>query len=304
MGHPGTLLTFFVWPDLNKGNPRTGQVTTVAFLIPPNSIEYWTDRLHRNGISFVDPSTRFDGTEQFIAFHDPDGMMLEQIAPSAASSSLSSYTQSKEIHENDNILTINYDKVWKERPVNPQHAIRGFHSVAITAEGYEPTATLLTETMKFRLVAKDQREGRFRFRAIGNRKLGAVPAAIGAVVDIVCQPDNARGIVGVGSVHHIAWRASDDSHQIDLLKRINRQAHLNPTPVIDRKYFYSVYFLEPGGELFEIATDPPGMTVDERPLELGKKLTLPEWYEPLRGKLEHVLPPLNLPINLTEHQKE
>jgi glyoxalase family protein len=97
MGLPGILLTLFVWPDLNKGNPGIGQVTTVAFLIPPNAIEYWTDRLRQNGISFVYPSTRFDGTEQFIAFHDPDGMMLELIAPSAASSSLSSYTRSKEI---------------------------------------------------------------------------------------------------------------------------------------------------------------------------------------------------------------
>ena len=156
--------------------------------------------------------------------------------------------------------------------------------------------------MKFRLVAKDEREGRFRFRAIENRKLEAVPATIGAAVDIICQSDNARGIVGIGSVHHVAWRASGDSHQLDLRKRIIRQAHLNPTPVIDRKYFQSVYFREPGGVLFEIATDPPGMTVDERTVELGKKLTLPEWYEPLRSKLEHVLPLLNLPINLKEHQ--
>lgn len=304
MGHPGTLLTFFVWPDLHTGYRGTGQVTTVAFLIPPNAIEYWTDRLGRNDISSVGPSTRFDGTEQFIAFHDPDGMMLELIAPSATSSFFSSYTHSKEIHEDDTISTINYDNVWKEGPVDPQYAIRGFHSAAIIEEGYERTATLLTDTMKFRLVAKDEREGRFRFTAIGNRKLGAVPAAIGAIVDIVCQPDIARGVVGTGSVHHIAWRASDDSHQLDLRKRIIRQAHLDPTPVIDRKYFHSVYFREPGGVLFEIATDPPGMTVDEKSEELGTKLTLPEWYEPLRSKLEHVLPPVNLPRNVREHQKE
>jgi glyoxalase family protein len=308
MGHPGTLLTFFVWPDLHKGNIGTGQVTTVAFLILPNAIEYWTDRLRRNDISFVGPSKRFDGIEQFISFHDPDGMMLELIAPSDTSSFLSSYTHSKEIHHDDNdnnntISTINYDNIWKEGPINSDYAIRGFHSAAITEEGYEHTATLLTDTMKFQLIAKDEREGRFRFRAIENRKLGAVPAAIGAVVDIVCQPDIARGIVGIGSVHHIAWRASDDSHQLDLRKRIIRQAHLNPTPVIDRKYFHSVYFREPGGVLFEIATDPPGMTVDEKPEELGTKLTLPEWYEPLRSKLEHVLPPVNLPGNVTKHQK-
>lgn len=300
MGHPGTLLTFFVWPDLHKGNSGTGQVTTVAFLIPPDAIEYWTDRIRRNNISFIGPSSRFDGTEQFISFHDPDGMMLELIAPSNTSSLLSSYTQSKDIqHHDDNndntISTINYDNVWNEGPINSDYAIRGFHSAAITEEGYEHTATLLTDTMKFGLVAKDEREGRFRFRAIENRKLGAVPEAIGSVVDIICQPDIARGVVGIGSVHHIAWRASDDNHQLDLRKRIIMQANLNPTPVIDRKYFHSVYFREPGGVLFEIATDPPGMTVDEKPKELGTKLTLPEWYEPIRNKIEHVLPPVNLP---------
>lgn len=308
LGHPGTLLTFFVWPDIQKGNNGTGQVTTVAFLIPPNAIEYWTDRLRRNDISFVGPSTRFDGTEQFIAFSDPDGMMLELIAPSTSSSFFSSYARSKDIqHYNDDnnnaISAINYDNVWKEGPINSDYAIRGFHSAAIREEGYEHTVTLLTDNMKFGLVAKDEREGRFRFRAIENRKLGAVPEAIGSVVDIVCQPDIGRGVVGIGSVHHIAWRASDDSHQLDLRKRIIRQAHLNPTPVINRKYFHSVYFREPGGVLFEIATDPPGMTVDEKPEELGTKLTLPEWYEPIRSKLEHILPPVNLSRNVREHPK-
>jgi glyoxalase family protein len=308
MGHPGTLLTFFVWPNIQKGNNGTGQVTAVAFLIPPNAIEYWTDRLRRNDISFVGPSTRFDGTEQFIAFRDPDGMMLELIAPSGTSSFLSSSIQSKDIqHHDDNdnntISAINYDNVWKEGPINPDYAIRGFHSAAVTEEGYEHTATLLTDTMKFKLVAKDEREGRFRFKAIENRKLEAVPEAIGSVVDIVCQPDIGRGVVGIGSVHHIAWRASDDNHQLDLRKRIIRQANLNPTPVINRKYFHSVYFREPGGVLFEIATDPPGMTVDQRPEELGTKLTLPEWYEPIRSKIEHVLPPIDLPTNVREHPK-
>lgn len=308
MGHPGTLLTFFVWPDIQKGNNGTGQVTAVAFLIPPNAIEYWTNRLRRNDISFVGPSTRFDGTEQFIAFRDPDGMMLELIAPSGTSSFLSSSIQSKDIqHHDDNdnntISAINYDNVWKEGPINPDYAIRGFHSAAVTEEGYEHTVTLLIGTMKFKLVAKDEREGRFRFKAIENRKLGAVPEAIGSIVDIVCQPDIGRGVVGIGSVHHIAWRASDDNHQLDLRKRIINQANLNPTPVINRKYFHSVYFREPGGVLFEIATDPPGMTVDQRPEELGTKLTLPEWYEPIRSKIEHVLPPVDLPRNVREHPK-
>jgi glyoxalase family protein len=305
MGHPGTLLTFFVWPDTHNGNRGTGQVTTTAFLIPPNSVEYWADRMRSNGISFVGPSTRLGGTERFISFHDPDGMMLELIAPSAKSPIFQPYIESKKVEDNDEgISAINYENVWRDGTVDPQYAIRGFHSAALSEEGYESTANLLTDIMKFSLIAKDDREGRFRFMAAGNRELGGVPAAIGSVVDIVCQPDIARGIIGIGSVHHIAWRASDDSHQLGLRKQIIRQAHLDPTPVIDRKYFHSVYFREPGGVLFEIATDPPGMTVDGRPEALGSKLTLPDWYEPLRGKLEQVLPPVNLQRNVVKHHKE
>ena len=304
MGHPGTLLTFFVWPDIHNGSHGTGQVSTTAFLIPPDSIDYWVDRMHSNGISFVGPSTRLGDSERFISFHDPDGMILELIAPSAKSPILQPYIESKKHRGNDEeIFTINYENVWIDGPVKPQYAIRGFHSAALSEEGYESTATLLTNIMKFSLVAKDEREGRFRFMAKGNRELGQVPAAIGSVIDIICQPDIARGIIGVGSVHHIAWRASDDRHQVGLRERIIRGAHLDPTPVIDRKYFHSVYFREPGGILFEIATDPPGMTVDEKPEALGSKLTLPEWYEPLRNKLEHVLPPVNLPRNILKHDK-
>ncbi len=304
MGHPGTLLTFFVWPDINKGNRGTGQVTTVAFLIPPNSVEHWVDRLRRNGISVVGPSTRFDNAEQFVSFHDPDGMMLELVAPSTVSSYVYHSKQKIQDEEEDGVSAINYDNIWKEGPVDGPYAIRGFHSATVSEEGYEQTVALLTDTMKFQLVAKDEAEGRFRFRAINNRKLGEVPEAIGSVVDVVCRPDITRGIVGIGSVHHIAWRASDDSHQLDLRQRIIRQAHLDPTPVIDRKYFHSVYFREPGGVLFEIATDPPGMTVDEKPEELGTKLNLPEWYEPIRAKLEQVLPPVNLRSTTKQHKEE
>jgi glyoxalase family protein len=108
----------------------------------------------------------------------------------------------------------------------------------------------------------------------------------------VCQPEISRGYIGIGTVHHIAWRAANDRHQIDLRKRIVEEAKLNPTPVIDRTYFHSVYFREPGGILFEIATDPPGFAIDERPEDLGKQLKLPQWLEPMRGKLEQLLPPV------------
>jgi glyoxalase family protein len=154
--------------------------------------------------------------------------------------------------------------------------------------------------MGFKLVAKDNKEDRFRFRIVeknnSNQEGGSGSTesspSIGSFVDIVCQPEISRGYIGIGTVHHIAWRAANDRHQIDLRKRIIEEAKLNPTPVIDRTYFHSVYFREPGGILFEIATDPPGFAIDERPEDLGKQLKLPQWLEPMRGKLEQLLPPV------------
>jgi glyoxalase family protein len=284
LGHPGTILTFFPWSEAPKGYRGTGQVTAISFLIPSGSMSYWVDRLKGRDISFVGPSRRF--SDEFVSFYDPDGLMLELI------SSPSNDFRKKQQHQPDNI--------WKESPVNKEHAIRGFHSATLSEEGYERTASLLADTMGFKLVAKDSKEGRFRFGIVKNnsnqeKSGGAGRGSIGSIVDLVCQPDISRGYVGIGTVHHIAWRATSDKHQIDLRQRIVDEAHLNPTPVIDRIYFHSVYFREPGGILFEIATDPPGFAIDERPEDLGKQLKLPEWLEPVREKIKQVLPPVNLP---------
>jgi glyoxalase family protein len=268
IGRPGTILTFFPWSDAPKGYRGTGQVTAISFLIPPGSMNYWTDRLKRNGISFAGPSTRFG--DEFVSFDDPDGLALELVSPNKTG-------------------RLRGDaEVWKEGPVNLEHAIRGFHSATLSEEGYERTASLLTNIMGFKLVAEDKKEGRFRF-------VSSTMPSTGSTIDILCQPDTSRGYVGTGTVHHIAWRAANDRRQLDLRKRIIKEANLNPTPVMDRIYFHSVYFREPGGILFEIATDPPGFTVDEKPEDLGKQLRLPEWLEPIRGKLEQVLPTLNIP---------
>jgi glyoxalase family protein len=279
LGRPGTILTFFPWSEAPRGYRGTGQVTAISFLVSSGSIDYWTDKLKRNSISFVGPSKRFG--EEFISFRDPDGLILELVSPSNAS-------------KQDDA------DIWKEGPVESQHAIRGFHSATLSEEGYERTALLLTDIMGCKLVAQDNKEGRFRFQAINKDKKSTT---IGSTIDILCQPDTSRGYVGIGTVHHIAWRAADDRHQLDLRKLIISKARLNPTPVIDRTYFHSVYFREPGGILFEIATDPPGFTIDEKPEDLGKGLRLPEWFEPMRGRLEQVLPPLNLPMKMDLHQK-
>jgi glyoxalase family protein len=259
-------------------------------------MDYWTDRLKRNHISFVGPSKRF--SDEFISFHDPDRLMLELISPSS-NNSLSPQQQ----------LLLPDNNVWKESPVTPEHAIRGFHSATLSEEGYERTASLLADIMGFKLVVKDNKEGRFRFESgvhknrsqqekeggEGAGRTTTLLPSIGSIVDVVCQPDISRGYVGIGTVHHIAWRAANDGHQLELRERIIKEAHLNPTPVIDRTYFHSVYFREPGGILFEIATDPPGFAIDQRPEDLGKRLMLPEWLESVRGRLEQLLPPIKLP---------
>jgi glyoxalase family protein len=286
LGRPGTILTFFPWSEAPTGYRGTGQVTAISFLIPSNSMTYWIDRLKRNGISFVGPSKRF--SDEFVSFHDPDGLMLELISPSSNDP------------QGQQLLQQTDNDIWKESPISKEHAIRGFHSATLSEEGYERTASLLTDTMGFKLVAKDNKEDRFRFGIVeknnNNREgdSGSTESSIsiGSFVDIVCQPEISRGYIGIGTVHHIAWRAANDRHQIDLRKRIVEEAKLNPTPVIDRTYFHSVYFREPGGILFEIATDPPGFAIDERPEDLGKHLKLPQWLEPVRGKLEQLLPPV------------
>ena len=291
LGHPGTILTFFPWSEAPTGHRGTGQVTAISFLIPSGSMTYWIDRLKSNGISFVGPSKRF--SDECVSFHDPDGLMLELISPS--------YSHDSQGKREQQLLLEQTDKdIWKESPISKEHAIRGFHSATLSEEGYERTASLLTDTMGFKLVAKDNKEDRFRFGIVEKNNnnqegdsgnTGSSPA-LGSFVDILCQPEISRGYIGIGTVHHIAWRAANDRHQIDLRKRIVEEAKLNPTPVIDRTYFHSVYFREPGGILFEIATDPPGFAIDERPEDLGKHLKLPQWLEPVRGKLEQLLPPV------------
>ena len=287
LGHPGTILTFFPWSEAPTGYRGTGQVTAISFLIPHGSMTYWVDRLKNNGISFVGPSKRF--SDEFVSFHDPDGLMLELISPSSNDSQGQQQILSQQSDAN----------VWKESPVSKEHAIRGFHSATLSEEGYEHTASLLADTLGFKFVAKDNKEDRFRFRIVEKNNSNQVgdstessSSSIGSFVDIVCQPEISRGYIGIGTVHHIAWRATNDSHQIDLRKRIVEEAKLNPTPVIDRTYFHSVYFREPGGILFEIATDPPGFAIDERPEDLGKQLKLPQWLEPMREKLKQLLPPV------------
>jgi glyoxalase family protein len=173
---------------------------------------------------------------------------------------------------------------WEGGPVPIEQAIRGFYSVTLAEEGYERTAALLTETMGFRLVAEDG--SLFRY-AVGE-------GGAGALVDVRCMPDAPRGTALVGTVHHVAWRTPDDAQQ-KMWRQQLATLRYNVTPVMDRQYFHSIYFREPGGVLFEIATDPPGFAIDETPERLGTRLMLPPMYESQRERIEQSVPPLRLP---------
>ena len=260
VGHPGTILTFFPWPAAPKGRRGTGQVTETAFAIPENALEFWRTRLAERGIAFAGPTERFG--EKVISFSDPDGMRVELVATKTAP----------------------IDRAWQSGPVPPEFAIRGFHSATLCEPDHRQTAKLLTDTMGFELLGQD-----------GNRLRYALDSGAPAnTVDVVRAPEERPGRVLVGTVHHIAWRTPDDRQQGAWLQELSRLEY-GVSPVMDRKYFHSIYFREPGNILFEIATDAPGFAVDEPQQELGTHLVLPAWLEPEREKLEAVLPALRLP---------
>lgn len=259
-GHPGTILTFFPWPSAPKGRRGAGQVSETAFAIPQGAMSFWTERLTAHGVAFEGPFNRFD--EKVVAFSDPDGMRVELVET----------------------LLVNDTHAYGEGPIPLQFAIRGFHSATLLEADGRPTGKLLTDTMGFKLVAQD-----------GNRSRYAADSTESArLVDVIHAPEERHGRVLVGSVHHIAWRTPDDKQQekwLDALLKLN----YGVSPVMDRKYFHSIYYREPGNILFEIATDPPGFAVDEAADKLGSQLVLPAWLEPERERLQAVLPPLTLP---------
>lgn len=260
-GTPGTILTFFPWPGARRGTRGTGQIEATAFAISSDSIAYWLERLKQHHVAAEKTSPRFG--EEVVRFVDPDGLLIEFIA---------SESQGKA-------------DPWPDSPVAAEHAVRGFHSVSAALEGYERTARLITETFGYRLAGESG--NRFRF-------LSADDSASGRIIDLLCQPDMAMGRVAAGSVHHIAFRAKDEAEQLRWRERLVDLGY-NVTPVIDRTYFHSIYFREPGGVLFEIATDPPGFALDEKVKELGTHLRLPSWMESARTQIEEILPPIHVP---------
>lgn len=260
LGRPGTILTFFPWPRSSQGYRGAGQATVTSFRVPRNSLAYWQDRLSGLGVKHEEPATRFG--HEILVLYDPDGLMLELVAEDGGASV----------------------GPWSEAPVPMEFAIRGFAGITLTELDARSTARFLTEVMRFE--AAGEEDGRLRFVAgDGDDR---------AAIEVEERGGGSPGRIAAGTVHHVAWRVASDVAQQEWQESMAR-AGVRVTPVRDRQYFRSIYFHEPGGVLFEIATDPPGFTLDEAPQELGRSLRLPPWLEPHRGQVERALPPLSLP---------
>jgi len=223
-------------------------------------LPYWRQNLSQHGVEFEDTTSDFG--EEMLFLRDPDGLQLELISSSNADP----------------------DHIWERGGVPSEHAIRGFHHVTLSENGYERTALLLVEDLGFHQIAK-----------VGNRfRYAAANEAPGTMVDLVCAPEARSGRVAVGTVHHVAWRTATNEEQEHWRSKLTKLDY-DVTPIIDRQYFHSIYFREPGGVLFEIATDPPGFARDETMEHLGTSLKLPPWLETARPELQRLLPRIELP---------
>ena len=260
-GSPGTILTFFPWPRASRGLPGAGEVVRTAFSVPLASLEFWTQRLIDEGVLAERTGERFD--EQVLTFVDPDGMKIEIVA-----------------HANSGAVNAP-----RFASVPPEQAIRGLFGVTLSEHEAGETASILN-LMGFNKVGEE-----------GNRqRFAAEGAALGNHIDLLIDPKASYGRSGAGSVHHIAFRAKDDAAQLEWREII--ADHLDVTPVLDRTYFHSIYFREPGGVLFELATDPPGFSLDEPIESLGEELRIPAWLESQRTSIERRLAPITLHKNL------
>lgn len=257
-GLPGSIMTFFPFGSIRPGRHGKGQAVTTSFSIPAGALDYWLARLDAFQVPHKAPQSRFD--EVAVYFEDPDGLGLELVA-----------------NDHDERPGFSYGQI------PPAMAIRGFYSVEIWEDRYERTEALLSLHM----------DHQFLRESGPRRRYTAGEGKPGQILDIVWDANSRYGVGGGGTVHHIAFNTPDDGSQLALREKL-LSAGYDPTPVIDRQYFHSVYFQEPGGVLFEIATLPPGFAKDEAPEALGSALKLPDWYEPRRAYLEKLLAPIEL----------
>lgn len=257
-GAPGTALTFFPWAGLPRGRPGKGQSYATAFSVPANSLPFWQERLARLKVTTYPVETRFG--DQVLPFQDHDGLRLELVATTEA---------------DDRAPTPSTD-------VPAEFAIRGFHSSTLAVTDAAPTAAVLTGQMGYTQQAQEGHRTRYTVAAGGP----------GTYVDVTTDPAIPRGLNGAGTIHHVAFRTPTDDTQIAARQTLVANS-LHVSPVIDRAYFKSIYYREPNGVLFEIATDQPGFAIDEPVETLGTKLSLPPHLEMHRAEIEAGLPRIN-----------
>ncbi len=259
-GTPGTDLTFFPWPRMAPGRLGTGLAVEVPLAVPTGSLSYWQERFDKQDIAYGEVELRFGETT--LPFLDPHGLPLALVETADERPFVA----------------------WEQSPVPPECQVRGMHAVRLWERRLTPTEALLTGRMGFTLLGTEQ----------GWRRFGADGGSSGKLVELREMPEERSGTWGTGCVHHVAWRVQDTSEEMALASAL-AGAGLQPTPQIDRFWFKSVYFREPGGTLFELATDGPGFARDEDPDHLGESLILPPWLEQHRRAIEAGLPPLALP---------
>jgi len=257
-GTPGTILTFFPWEGVSTGRRGIGSTTEFAYSVPAGSLDFWLKRFDEMNITHNKPAEKFG--ETYLTFLDPDGLKIELTVAS----------------HNDSRTP------WTTNEINEEVATKGFHNVTLTLRNATQTVEILEDVFGYKL--QDQQVNRYRY------KTDVIENA--AIVDIVELPNEQRAINAGGTIHHIAFRVKDDASELYIREKLIDRG-LQPTPVIDRNYFHSVYFREPGGVLFEIATDNPGFAIDEPVASLGQSLKLPAQYEPRRAEIELVLPKLD-----------
>ena len=256
-GSAGTILTFFPYEGSRKGKAGTGMATQIGYAVPEGSFDFWIKRFEGHKVDFSLPQEKFG--EQVLPFKDPDGLQLELVVPKNSDKR----------------------KPWETNEVTENVATRGFHHVTLRLRSIHGTAEVLTEILGYRLLEQNGNHYRYITDAVGHA----------AIIDLLEEPNGTRGQGGAGTNHHIAFRVRDEEVLMKFRKKVEAKG-LNITQKIDRNYFYSLYFREPGGVLFEIATDNPGFGIDEAFDQLGTHLLLPPQYEPHREKIEAGLPKL------------
>ncbi len=259
LGRPGTVFTTFPFAGAKKGTKGTGELTYTAFSVGKDSLGYWVDRLKKFGIPVSDVQKRFG--YELIRFEDHDSMRIELVAND----------------EDDR-------PGWTYGHIPSEHSIRGFYGATLNLQSKELTEQLLTRHMDYRLIGQEGE--RYRYGTAGKP---------GDIVDIVVNEAGRRGVQSAGTVHHIAFRTANQTMQLAVQEILMQNGYM-VTEVKDRNYFKSIYFREPGGVLFEVATDEPGFAIDEDEAHLGELVKLPEWAEPSREKIEKALTPVKLDI--------